>query len=392
MSKKKTYLAVDIGTENLKVALCTQEKGEVDIIGYSNLKQQFSSMRSAFIVNVDQVISNIDIATGNCIAMAKKTVPYEFSLPTEMVIGIAGELVLGSSVQVEIERDNPDSVITQREFNDLAEQVMSDTFPAVAEQLAEEVCLDSVVLEHVNSTITNIKIDGVIVQDPVGHKALNIEINIFISFAPRVHLEILEKIAKQFKMRAHKPIVEPYAIANSLEVTTGKTGSAVIVDIGGGTTDVAVVSGGDFLGAKMYSIGGRVFTEAISKHFKLDLEEAEKLKINYSSDKLPDTKKAEVASVINEVVRIWADGLLITLQTIQEGKEIPPVFYFCGGGSLLPEIQDIVMSYPWQSKLNIKKHPKFSYIFPNKIIGVTDKTRLANNINDVAALALSKYI
>jgi len=83
-------------------------------------------------------------------------------------------------------------------------------------------------------------------------------------------------------------------------------------------------------------------------------------------------------------------GVEIALESFQDVKEYPTQIYLCGGGALLPEIQEGLLTYPWLQTLNFKKFPKVNFIFPNSVSNIIDKTKSATLPMDVTPLALAR--
>ena len=83
-------------------------------------------------------------------------------------------------------------------------------------------------------------------------------------------------------------IAEPYAVATCLDPGELGDAGAVFVDIGGGTTDVALVRHGGIAGTKMLALGGRAFTKGLAERFALSFSRAEALKLAAAADELPE--------------------------------------------------------------------------------------------------------
>src|SRR5690606_38141831 len=115
-NRKPSYLSIDIGTEFVKTALFVVEGGEVQIIDYNRMKQKESYMYAAFIINLMDVVDTVDKSIGEAVKMAHQYFETSYLLPKEVIIGIAGELVQGVTVLVNMDRDNPDKIIEQSEI------------------------------------------------------------------------------------------------------------------------------------------------------------------------------------------------------------------------------------------------------------------------------------
>jgi cell division protein FtsA len=75
--------------------------------------------------------------------------------------------------------------------------------------------------------------------------------------------------------------------------------SAIFIDIGGGTTDIAVVRNGGLEGTKMFGLGGRAFTKRLAQELNIGFEEAEMLKIKYAEGKLGFDVSAKIEKILS---------------------------------------------------------------------------------------------
>ena len=98
--------------------------------------------------------------------------------------------------------------------------------------------------------------------NPVGFQGRNVQIAIFNAFAPLVHLGALQTVASQLDLELIEVVAEPYAVARVLDAEQVRQAGALFVDVGGGTTDVALVRQGGIEGTRMFALGGRAFTKS----------------------------------------------------------------------------------------------------------------------------------
>lgn len=390
--KGNTYLAIDLGTEFIKCALFEIEENKVEILGYVREKQETNAMDAAVIVDIDKVSDILDKVIGKVIISAKKEFGEGLKIPRDAVVGISGELVLGAPIQVNLERDNWEREISDSEVDDSIEKIKKYTFQETRNELASEFLLDAELLEEVGININSVSIDNKRVLNPVGHTGKELSYKVFSTFAPTNHLNSIRNVLKKLNINLLDIIVEPYAIASTIEEFREDTFDAIIMDIGGGTTDIAVIRDGDLVGVRMYAIGGKVFTKRIEKAKGISYEKAEELKIRYSDSKLNETDTREIKRLLKDDLDAWITGMEIVLEEFPDLNELPTNIYLCGGGSLLPDIQEVLMEYPWFKMFNVKRIPRTNFLFPNKINKAVDKTRSVTLPSDVAPIALAANI
>ena len=154
------------------------------------------------------------------------------------------------------------------------------------------------------------EIDGYPVTNPVGFQGKEIVIQLYTAFAPMIHIGALEQVANQLDMDLLAVAAEPFAVARSvIGDADDSTMSAILMDVGGGTTDIAVLNEGGVQGTQMFGIGGRAFTKSIVRDIEVGFAEAEKLKLGLGDGSAPPqlTKKLEAA--LSKTVKVWRSGI-----------------------------------------------------------------------------------
>ena len=114
---------------------------------------------------------------------------------------------------------------------------------------------------------------------------------------------------------------------------------ALFVDVGGGTTDVALVRQGGIEGTRMFALGGRAFTKSLADRLDLPFPRAEALKVDYARGLAVDRDAETSPRSIADDVAVWAAGVELVMEELAGGDLLPGRIYLCGGGSRLPEIR-----------------------------------------------------
>lgn len=392
VSDDAVMLALDVGTKFVKAAIFKVIDNKVNVIGYSRAQQQSNAMHSAMIVNLENVISTTDICVGQAIASAEEVTGEEIKLPEKVILGIAGELVKGVTVIADYEREKPDKKIDQKELDEVVAKVKEELFSKVEKDIAEELGLNVDQVDEIDTKIVSAYIDQVKIDNPLGFTGTNAQLSIYSTFSPGLHLNSLRELVSRLGLELLDLVVEPYAISRSLKDSHKESFSGIIIDIGGGTTDVAIVQKGAVMGTKMFAFGGQVFTKRLSKDFDMSMDEAEQLKLDYSNQKLNELKAKKVKASLEKDIPIWTEGVEVALADFDDIKDYPDHMYFCGGGALLPDIKSGLQSHPWLQVLPFQKFPKMSYIFPNQLEGLIDHTKKLIDPMDVAPASLALMI
>ena len=108
-----------------------------------------------------------------------------------------------------------------------------------------------------------------------------------------------------------------------LGTDTDSNFTAILADIGGGTTDIAVVNDGGVEGTKMFGIGGRSFTRTIAADLDLSFKDAEKLKLNLNDGNIKPTVKRRVDEAIDKTLEVWLSGVELALSEFDNVDYLP---------------------------------------------------------------------
>lgn len=390
-------LGVDVGTRYIKAVLFkATSPSEITIIGYARVAQKYGAMRDAMIVNLQQVVEACDVCVGRAIDLAEKRLG-QIELPTRAVLGIAGELVKGVSIMAGYDRDNSEEKISEDELAAVVDHVKEQSFAGALAEIAEEIGTAPEQIEEISTRIDTTEIDGVIVNNPLGFTGSQVNYRVFSTFAPKLHVNSLYELASSLGLQEAKVVVQPYAIARALKETQQHNVGAIIIDIGGGTTDIALVNNGGVIGTKMFAFGGDVITKRLAEAFNIGVPEAEELKLDYSDQKVGGKQSKEIKSLVEQDLKIWIEGVQIALEEIIEDEDgdlekLPPQIYLCGGGATLAEVREISLSHPWLTVLPFEKFPKINYLFPNQLLNIQDDTRLLIDPSDVTPAAIARMM
>lgn len=381
---EQTYLALDVGTEVIKALVCTINEGTVEVLGVSKKKQSFAAMRGGVISNIRSVVSECRTALSEASA--------EVSPPSTVLLGIAGELVKGVMVEAKFERENPDDPITRQELISVVERAKADA-KAESEQIYSTIStgLKGEIVE-VGAVVADTKVDGYITEEAEGLQGKTVELRIFYTYAPRLHVSYLHSLADSLGLSVAAILPEPFTIVRAIAHSKEEGFNGIIIDIGGGTTDIAIVKQGILIGTEMIALGGRVFTKRIAQDLMINFEEAEAIKLKYSSRELIEGKVKQVKESLRKDIPVWMDGVELALAEYEEEVGVfPEKIMLCGGGSLLPEIKTTLVEYPWLKRLSFNRAPSIEFLAPNNLSRVVDKTLGLTKTEDVTPLSLARF-
>jgi cell division protein FtsA len=381
--------ALDVGTEFAKALVVTAETQSdgtvVGVVrGVGRQRQGLTHMQSGTVSDIDAVVDNCGRALADARAMANLR-------PTAAVIGIAGELVKGTTASLAARRDDPRRPLDAAELERVMERVQDEALHQAEQRIAWESGLEQLDVRLVHAAIVEMKIDGYPVNNPIGFTGAHLEMGIFNAFAPMVHLGALQSVAAALGLDLLGVIAEPYAVATCLDPGELGDSGAIFIDVGGGTTDVALVRHGGIAGTKMLALGGRAFTKGLVDRFSLSFARAEALKVAAADGAdLPEAEvsREELQAALTADAEVWIGGVELMIADLAEGELLPARLYLCGGGARLPQVRD-ALAGDWWRRLPFARRPDVRSLAPADVTGVRDATETLRSEQDVTPMALA---
>jgi cell division protein FtsA len=374
-------VALDIGTEFIKALIGRVVGNEVEIIGVGRAHQGLSDMQAGAITDIAAVVANCDQALSTAERQAQVSV-------RNAVIGIAGELVKGTTSTVRFTRKDPSKELNIDEMEKIIEIVQDRAETKARQQLAWELGGKNVEVRLVNSALVRIDIDGYKVTNPVGFQGKDVVVEMYTAFAPMIHIGALERTAAELDLELIAIAAEPFAVARSVVGDDPNANiSAVLMDVGGGTTDIAVVNEGGVEGTKMFSIGGRAFTQTIARQLDIDFNKAESLKLSLNSGH-SHQQKEQIEKALSKTLNVWINGVELALAEFNKLDSLPHRVLLCGGGSSLNLLTEMLEKGEWYKNLPFTRKPSVHHIDPNDVVGITDTTGDVNDHTFITAMGL----
>ncbi len=388
MLKKKStdgrelLASIDIGTEYVKALIAEVKGDKIEVIGVGRKQQNLGDMHSGAIADIAGVVQNCEAALTDAEDQAGVQAK-------RAVIGMAGELVKGVTNTIRYRRPRPDKPLDEAEMEFIIQKVQERAQGRAQEQIALETGNQDVEVKLVNSALVSIHIDGYKVSSPIGFQGRDVAVQIYTAFAPMVHIGALEKVADELALDLIAVAAEPFAVSRSvLGADTNSNFTAILVDVGGGTTDIAVVNDGGVEGTKMFGIGGRSFTRTIASDMDISYTDAEKLKVNIEHESIKPGVKKKLEAAIDKTLEVWLSGVELALSEFDSVDHLPNRILLCGGGSSLKMLVEALSTQEWYADLPFTKRPSVQLIRPSEVVGITDKTGEISDHTMITALGL----
>ena len=273
---KNYSVGLEIGTT--KIVAMVGEKNQFDkvkILGVG--KSQSLGVHRGVVNNITQTIQSIKIAVDE--AQSKSGVNVE-----EVAVGIAGQHIRSLQHSDYITRENPDEVINENDIDKLIDQVY------------KLVMLQGEEIIHVLPQ--DFKVDGQSeIKEPIGMYGSRLEANFHIVVGQVSSIRNIGKCIKSAGLEMGDITLEPLASSDAVLSDEEKEAGVALIDIGGGTTDVAIFKDGIIKHTAVIPFGGNVITEDIKEGCSIIGNQAEQLKIKFGSAWPGENKDSEIVSI-----------------------------------------------------------------------------------------------
>jgi cell division protein FtsA len=369
MNEKNIIVGLDVGTTKVCTIVGLQHPNqEIEIIGIGTHPSY--GLKKGSVVNIDKTVRSIQSSLEEARLMAGVNI-------THATIGIAGSHIysFNSSGVVAIKGKE----ITNEDVDRVLEAAKAVVIPSDRE------ILHVIPQEFRVDNTTGIK-------NPVGMCGVRLEAHVHIVTGSIPLIQNLVKCVEQTGLEADNITLQPLASSEAVLSPEEKELGVVLVDIGGGTTDIAVWKDGSLIHSEIIPIGGNHFTNDLAVALKIPHNEAERIKINHGSvlaeqlnqsahitvQGLSGTKPREVqVSVVAEVLGARAEELFEVIRSIVDEKKLNEEtaggFVLTGGGALIkgmPELGEYILMrsckigypIPFGGMTNIMQNPKYSTV------------------------------
>jgi len=258
MSNKTDFVAaIDIGTTKI-VAIVGKKKenGKIEILGMSTTPSK--GVKRGIVLNIEEAVNSIQ----KTVEDVKFTIGKEI---TDVFVGIAGQHIKSIKNRGYINRDSYDEVITKQDIDKLIQDMYK-----IPIDIGEEI---------IHVLPQNFIVDSETgVKNPVGMYGKRVEANFHIVVGQIASARNIGKCINKAGLQLNQLVLEPLASSDAVLTDDEKEAGVALVDIGGGTTDIAVYYDDIIRHTAVIPVGGDVITNDIKEGCSILLRQAELLK------------------------------------------------------------------------------------------------------------------
>ena len=293
--EKNISVGLDIGTTKIVAMVgAKNEFKKLEILGIG--KSQSLGVHRGVVNNITQTIESIKYAIEEA-----KVESGEENIK-EVVVGIAGQHIRSLQHSDYITRENPDKVIDNNDIDELINQVY------------KLVMLPGEEIIHVLPQ--DFKVDGQSeIKEPIGMYGSRLEANFHIVVGQVSSIRNIGRCIKSSGLEMADITLEPLASADAVLSDEEKEAGIALIDIGGGTTDVAIFKDGIIRHTAVIPFGGNVITEDIKEGCSIMGNQAEQLKVKFGSAWPGENKETEIVAIPGLLGR---DPKEISLKTLSK--------------------------------------------------------------------------
>ena len=276
MKNKNISVGLDIGTTKI-VAMVGQknEYDKVEVLGIG--KSKSLGVHRGVVNNITQTIQSIQAAVTEAEAKASVTID-------EVIVGIAGQHIRSLQHSDYITRENADEVINEDDIEKLINQVH------------KLVMLPGEEIIHVLPQ--EFKVDGQAeIKEPIGMYGGRLEANFHVVVGQVSSIRNIGRCIKSAGLTMGKVTLEPIASSDAVLSQEEKEAGVALIDIGGGTTDLAIFKDGIIRHTAVIPFGGNVITEDVKEGCSIIHKQAELLKVKFGSAWPGENKETEIVSI-----------------------------------------------------------------------------------------------
>ena len=362
IENKQLLFSLDIGTRSVIGIVAEKKDNEIKIIATYRQEHKTRAMLDGQIHDVPEVAAVLENVKKE---LEKKAGPIK-----TVAVAAAGRALYTMTADVEQELSGTITLEQEQSLEFAGVQ-------AAQQKLALSNTIDDPTLYYcVGYSTVKFTLDGTQLKSLVGQRGKLAAATVIATFLPRQVIDSMQSALQSAHLEMKALTLEPIAAINVLIPPTMRHLNLVLVDIGAGTSDVAITKDGSVIAYGMVPQAGDEITEAISQKYLLDFNVAEKIKRELTSGKEEtihfqdiltmeyDLKPQEILDAIQTNIANLADAIARQILTLN--GEAPQAVLLVGGGSLTPKLPEFVaeaLSLPL---------PRVAVRHPEKIDGIVD--------------------
>ena len=339
--------ALDIGTRTVIGVVGIAEDDKLKILAAEVVQHKSRAMLDGQIHDITLVAEIVE--------EVKFKLENKLGVKLEKVaIAAAGRVLKTYSVKVQRALDANSEVTKDIVSSMEIEGIQKAQTQLESEQNQEE----KTVFYCVGYSIISYSLNNYVISSLLGHKGKTAEVEILATFLPHIVIDSLYTVMNRVNLEVVNLTLEPIAAINVCIPPNLRLLNLALVDIGAGTSDIAITKDGAVIGYAMAPFAGDEITEKIAHYYLVDFNMAESIKLSLSDDNSEtvvftdvigmkrEINKSEIYKTINDsIVHL---GETIAEKILNYNQKAPNAVFCVGGGSQIKGITEVI-----SKKLNL---------------------------------------
>ncbi|MDI3480487.1 MAG: hypothetical protein PWQ97_142 [Tepidanaerobacteraceae bacterium] len=341
MKAGQEVFALDIGTRTVVGLVVRKNENGYEVIAHDVLEHKGRAMYDGQIHDIEAVAESVRAIKG--------TLEKKLGKKLEKAAVAAAGRALYTVEAVAVKNTSPFVEITRQDIDRLKADALTNAIKSLSGRNPSESFSD---YHCVGYSVIKWYLEDEELDNLIGQKGRSISVKIVATFLPRAVVESLLTVLKRCDLELYSITLEPIAAGSVVILPGMKKLNIALVDIGAGTSDIAISKEGSIFAYGMVPLAGDEITEKICETYLLDFTEGERVK-----RELQTMKTVNFMDILGQNHELWAKDILDAIKTsiYQLSSEIArkimslngkaPAAVICvGGGSLLPGLMESIAS------------------------------------------------
>jgi cell division protein FtsA len=337
MRRERVVVGLDVGTTKVVALVGNIVNGSIEVIGMG--KAESHGLEKGVVVDIGRTVTSIRKAVEEAENMADVKIDSVY-------VGIAGKHITSINNSGTVSINRPDRIITEDDVRRVVETAQAIQIPPESE-----------VIHIIPRQYIVDGQDGI--TDPIGMTGTRLEVDVHIVTGAITAVHNLVRCVENLGIGIRQIVLEPIASSLAVLSSAEKELGVILMDVGGGTTDISVFRGGDIWFSKVIPIAGEHITNDITVGLQTPIEEAELIKKQHGTalvDSVGEEEKIEVATIggdekklvskkkLAKIIEPRVEELLdLAMQEVEDAGYrdlVPAGLVLTGGTSLLNGITE----------------------------------------------------
>jgi cell division protein FtsA len=334
-------VGLDIGTTKIAAIVGRKnEFGKIEILGIG--KTESLGVSRGVVVNIEQTVASIKTA----VALAADKANVDI---LEVIVGIAGQHIKSMQQRGEIMRQSLEDEVSEKDVDQLIEN-MHRMVMRPGEEIIHVIEQEYIIDNEIG------------IKQPIGHSGIKLAGNFHIITGQVSAVKNIFKCVNRAGLETADLQLEPLASADAVLSHEEKEAGVVLVDIGGGTTDVAIFYDGIIRHTAVIPFGGNIITEDIKEGCSIIKAQAEQLKLRFGSALAQENQQSEIISIpglrgrphkeisvktLSQIIQARMEEILefvlFEIKSSGYDRKLAAGIVVTGGGAMLKHLPQLVM-------------------------------------------------